>query len=94
MSVRVSAPRLVGGGLLFAGTQDVILTDDASTDETVAITQSLGVHTLCHDRNKGYGGNQKTCYRAALMQTSAPPLRFLNRRDFMPDENTSERRRQ
>lgn len=45
---------------------DVILTDDASRDETVAIARSLGIHTLQHDRNRGYGGNQKTCYAAAL----------------------------
>jgi glycosyltransferase involved in cell wall biosynthesis len=45
---------------------DIILTDDASTDETVALARSLGIHTLRHDRNRGYGGNQKTCYQAAL----------------------------
>ena len=45
---------------------DVILTDDASTDDTVAIAHELGIHTLRHDKNLGYGGNQKTCYRAAL----------------------------
>jgi glycosyltransferase involved in cell wall biosynthesis len=45
---------------------EVILTDDASTDETVAVAQGLGITTLRHDRNRGYGGNQKTCYAAAL----------------------------
>ncbi|HVC60494.1 MAG TPA: glycosyltransferase family 2 protein [Acetobacteraceae bacterium] len=45
---------------------DVILTDDASTDETVALARGLGIYTLRHDRNRGYGGNQKTCYAAAL----------------------------
>lgn len=45
---------------------DVILTDDASQDDTVAIARRLGLHTLRHDRNRGYGGNQKTCYQAAL----------------------------
>ncbi len=45
---------------------DVILTDDASRDETVSIARSLGLHTIRHDRNRGYGGNQKTCYAAAL----------------------------
>jgi glycosyltransferase involved in cell wall biosynthesis len=45
---------------------DVILTDDASRDETVAMAQDLGLHTIRHDRNRGYGGNQKTCYAAAL----------------------------
>src|SRR5215469_7206675 len=45
---------------------DVILTDDASKDDTVAMARSLGIYTLHHDRNRGYGGNQKTCYTAAL----------------------------
>jgi glycosyltransferase involved in cell wall biosynthesis len=45
---------------------DVILTDDASHDETARLSQKLGLHTLVHDRNRGYGANQKTCYRAAL----------------------------
>jgi glycosyltransferase involved in cell wall biosynthesis len=45
----------------------VILVDDASCDETSAIASSLP-HTkvFVHERNKGYGGNQKTCYRKAL----------------------------
>jgi|SRR5579875_534552 len=45
---------------------DVILTDDASSDGTCALAQELGLHTLRHDRNRGYGGNQKTCYTSAL----------------------------
>jgi len=45
---------------------DVILVDDASRDRTVEIARSLGLHTLVHPRNRGYGGNQKTCYREAL----------------------------
>src|SRR5271165_5243320 len=45
---------------------DIILTDDASSDDTVALARKLGIHTLRHDRNRGYGGNQKTCYTAAL----------------------------
>lgn len=45
---------------------DVILTDDASTDNTAALSQTLGITTLRHDRNRGYGGNQKTCYAEAL----------------------------
>jgi glycosyltransferase involved in cell wall biosynthesis len=44
----------------------VLLTDDASTDATVALAQELGIRTLVHPRNRGYGGNQKTCYREAL----------------------------
>lgn len=45
---------------------DIILTDDASSDDTVAIANSLGLHTLRHEVNRGYGGNQKTCYMNAL----------------------------
>jgi glycosyltransferase involved in cell wall biosynthesis len=46
---------------------EVILVDDASPDETVSIAQELGInHVISHEKNKGYGGNQKTCYRKAL----------------------------
>jgi glycosyltransferase involved in cell wall biosynthesis len=45
---------------------DIILVDDFSKDGTVALARKLGLHVLVHDRNKGYGGNQKTCYREAL----------------------------
>ena len=44
----------------------VILTDDASGDATAALARSLGIHTIVHDRNRGYGANQKTCYLEAL----------------------------
>lgn len=46
----------------------VLLTDDASTDETVALAKELGIRTIVHPRNRGYGGNQKTCYREALAE--------------------------
>ena len=45
---------------------EVILTDDASADSTFSIAQELGLHAIRHDRNRGYGGNQKTCYATAL----------------------------
>ncbi len=45
---------------------DIILTDDASRDETVSIARALGLHVIQHVKNRGYGGNQKTCYAAAL----------------------------
>ena len=44
----------------------VILVDDVSADETVVIARELGIQTFLHERNRGYGGNQKTCYREAL----------------------------
>ena len=46
---------------------EVILVDDASHDETVALAEELGIHhIIVHDQNKGYGGNQKSCYQQAL----------------------------
>lgn len=45
---------------------EVILVDDASKDNTVEIAKRLGIHVISHDRNKGYGGNQKSCYKQAL----------------------------
>ncbi len=46
---------------------EVILTDDHSQDDTVAEARRLGIKEIqVHDRNKGYGGNQKTCYNRAL----------------------------
>lgn len=45
---------------------EVILVDDASSDNTAQITEKLGIHSIIHPKNIGYGGNQKTCYREAL----------------------------
>jgi glycosyltransferase involved in cell wall biosynthesis len=46
---------------------EMILVDDSSRDDTVAVARSLeGVRVHVHEVNKGYGGNQKTCYRLAL----------------------------
>lgn len=46
---------------------EVILVDDASKDNTVEVAKQLGVHHVVrHEQNKGYGGNQKTCYTKAL----------------------------
>lgn len=46
---------------------EIILTDDASKDNTVEVAKSLGIkHIMRHDVNRGYGGNQKTCYNKAL----------------------------
>ena len=44
----------------------VILVDDNSRDDTVEVAKRLGIHTVVHLENKGYGGNQKTCYTEAL----------------------------
>jgi glycosyltransferase involved in cell wall biosynthesis len=45
---------------------EVILVDDASRDETSRVARELGIKTIIHPENRGYGGNQKTCYREAL----------------------------
>jgi glycosyltransferase involved in cell wall biosynthesis len=45
---------------------EVLVVDDKSSDRTVEIACQLGLTTIQHDFNKGYGGNQKTCYAAAL----------------------------
>ncbi len=44
----------------------VLLVDDASSDETVSVAKKLGIKVFVHEQNKGYGGNQKTCYDKAL----------------------------
>lgn len=45
---------------------DIVLVDDASRDNTVEVARSLGITTFVHPKNRGYGGNQKTCYQEAL----------------------------
>lgn len=46
---------------------EVVLVDDASQDDTAALARKLGVeHVIRHEKNRGYGGNQKTCYAKAL----------------------------
>jgi glycosyltransferase involved in cell wall biosynthesis len=50
----------------FEFVDDVVLVDDASRDDTAEVTCRLGIRTIIHPENKGYGGNQKTCYETAL----------------------------
>jgi glycosyltransferase involved in cell wall biosynthesis len=46
---------------------EIVLVDDGSADDTLAVANALGIHhVLRHDANRGYGGNQKTCYDTAL----------------------------
>lgn len=52
--------------LPFEFVDDVVLVDDASNDDTAGVARDLGIHTVVHTSNTGYGGNQKTCYRTAL----------------------------
>ncbi len=46
---------------------DVVLVDDKSPDDTVKVAKDLGIkHIVIHEKNMGYGGNQKSCYKKAL----------------------------
>jgi len=46
---------------------EVVLVDDASTDKTIEVARQIGIkQVISHEQNKGYGGNQKTCYDKAL----------------------------
>ncbi len=46
--------------------EEIIVVDDASTDNTIEVARNLGLTVVTHSRNSGYGSNQKTCYREAL----------------------------
>jgi glycosyltransferase involved in cell wall biosynthesis len=50
----------------FEFVDDVVLVDDASRDDTAEVARRLGIRTVVHENNRGYGGNQKTCYGTAL----------------------------
>jgi glycosyltransferase involved in cell wall biosynthesis len=52
----------IPGGIV----DEIVLVDDASADDTVNIARDLGLTVIVHPNNRGYGGNQKTCYREAL----------------------------
>jgi len=49
---------------------EIILTDDCSSDKTIEIARKLNIRTIVHDKNKGYGANQKTCYQEALKRNA------------------------
>src|SRR5580692_4810378 len=62
-TVTVTVDEVIQQGIV----DKMILVDDRSRDDTVAVaSQLLGVQVYVHEKNKGYGGNQKTCYRLAL----------------------------
>lgn len=49
---------------------EVLMVDDRSSDDTVSLAKRLGIQTFQHDRNYGYGRNQKTCYKEALKRNA------------------------
>src|SRR5215207_2093397 len=46
--------------------ENILLVDDASSDDTVDVATKAGLTVIVHERNLGYGGNQKTCYNESL----------------------------
>ena len=54
------------GDIPAGAVDEIILVDDGSTDRTVEIARAMGLTVLVHPENRGYGGNQKTCYQEAL----------------------------
>ena len=58
---------------------EVILVDDASKDDTFVVAKKIGIrHIIRHEVNKGYGGNQKTCYAKAL-ELGGDPTSYISR---------------
>ena len=62
----VKTLKMTWGEIPFEFVDDIVLVDDASRDDTAEVARSLGILTVVHKENTGYGGNQKTCYRTAL----------------------------
>jgi glycosyltransferase involved in cell wall biosynthesis len=67
---------------------DVIVIDDSSTDNTVEIAKKLGLTVIIHDKNIGYGGNQKTCYKEALKRKA--DIIIMIHPDYQYDSSLSE----
>jgi glycosyltransferase involved in cell wall biosynthesis len=68
--------------------KNIILVDDASKDETAKIAQKLGLNVVIHKKNLGYGGNQKTCYKEALMLK--PDIIVMIHPDYQYDATMTE----
>lgn len=62
---------------------EIILVDDVSSDNTVAIAKKLGISTIVHTENRGYGANQKTCYEEALKRN--PDIVVMIHPDYQYD---------
>lgn len=67
--------------------KSIILVDDGSHDKTVKIANSLGIETYVHPQNRGYGGNQKTCYTLALGRN--PEIIVMIHPDYQYDSTLS-----
>ncbi len=63
----------------------IILVDDCSSDDTVALAESLNIKVITHEKNLGYGANQKTCYKEALKSDS--DIIVMLHPDFQYDPN-------
>ena len=68
--------------------KQILLVDDGSTDDTVAIAKRLAIQVYQHPKNLGYGGNQKTCYRQALKM--APNIVVMLHPDYQYDASLIE----
>jgi glycosyltransferase involved in cell wall biosynthesis len=64
---------------------EIILVDDCSKDETVRIARELGLTVIVHERNRGYGANQKTCYDEALKRQ--PDVIIMIHPDYQYDSS-------
>jgi len=56
--------------LIHSSIDEILLVDDKSTDDTIDIAKNLGIKTIIHKKNFGYGANQKTCYSSALLNSA------------------------
>ena len=63
--------------------KEVILVDDVSQDKTIDKAKALGITVYVHNKNKGYGGNQKTCYDQALKRK--PDIAVMVHPDYQYD---------
>ena len=63
---------------------EILLVDDCSRDRTVELSRELGIRTVVHKRNRGYGGNQKAGYRRAieLLEARRTPVERMHTHDF------------
>lgn len=72
----------------------VLLVNDGSSDETVEVARQLNLDIFLHNRNYGYGGNQKTCYLEALREGADIVVRYvLHKKEIIPQKKFESLRR-